>query len=161
MGEQGLDADGVISDAPSRRSFLGRLLGGTLLAGAAGVLGSIVAYLLPTAEVRSSLGPQRLRVGRADEFAVGEAKLALVDDEPVWVLKLATGFVALSATCTHKGCTIKWEGERRLFGCPCHEGRFDERGNVLSGLPRRPLQHFRVGIVGGDVFVSRGGDHSA
>jgi cytochrome b6-f complex iron-sulfur subunit len=161
VSEQGLDADPVDSDAPSRRSFLGRLLAGTLLAGAAGVLGSIVAYLFPTAEVRSSLGPQRMRVGRADEFALGEAKLALVDDEPVWVLKLATGFVAVSATCTHKGCAIKWEGERRLFVCPCLEGRFDERGNVLSGLPRKPLPHFRVGIVGADVFVSRGGERPA
>jgi Rieske Fe-S protein len=107
------------------------------------------------------LGPQRVKVGPASTFALGQGRLALVDDEPVWVLKLATGFVGVAATCTHKGCLIKWEGGRRLFSCPCHEALFDERGNVLSGLPRRPLPHFRVGLVAGDVYVARGGDHPA
>jgi cytochrome b6-f complex iron-sulfur subunit len=71
------------------------------------------------------------------------------------VVRLASGFVAMSAWCTHKGCVIKWDAPRRVFNCPCHEGRFDERGNVVAGLPLRPLTRFRVGLVGSDVYVSR------
>ncbi len=147
---------GVGEQAVTRRSFLSRLLRGTLLTGAAGIIASIVAYLFPAAEVSSALGPRRVKVGGADELLPGEGKLVLVDDEPVWVVRSAGGFVGMSAWCTHKGCTIKWEAQRRLFSCPCHEGLFDERGNVISGLPLRPLTHFRVGLVEGDVYVSRG-----
>jgi cytochrome b6-f complex iron-sulfur subunit len=139
----------------SRRSFLSRLLRGTLAAGAAAVAGAIGAFLSPSAQVRSALGPQRVKIGRADEIAPGTGKLALVDDEPVWVVNAGRGFVGLSATCTHKGCVVKWEEGRRLFRCPCHEGRFDDHGNVVFGLPRRPLARFEVAVIGGDVYVSR------
>jgi cytochrome b6-f complex iron-sulfur subunit len=145
---------------PTRRSFLAKLLGGTVLTGVAGVLSAIVAYLVPPEQVRSSLGPQRVRVGRGDDLAVGEGKLVLVDDEPVWVIRVARGYVAWSAVCTHKGCLLKWERQRKLFQCPCHEGLFNDHGNVVSGLPRRALTAYRVGLVGGGVYVSRAGEWS-
>ncbi len=123
------------------------------------MVSGVVAYLFAPGEVRSSLGPARVKVDSAGGIAQGTAKLALVDGEPVWVAHLASGFVALSALCTHKGCIVKWDDLGRVFRCPCHEGLFDERGNVVSGLPRRSLSRFRVGLVGGDVYVSRGAEH--
>lgn len=142
---------------PTRRSFLGRVLGGTILVGVAGVISSIVAYLVPPDEVQSGLGPLRTKVGKAEDLAPGQAKLTLVNDEPVWVVHQARkGFAAFSALCTHKGCLVKWDEKRGLFMCPCHEGRFDEEGNVVSGLPRRPLARFRVGLVREQLYVSRG-----
>ena len=30
----------------------------------------------------------------------------------------------------------------------------DERGNVVTGLPLRPLPRFRIGITEGDLYVS-------
>jgi len=142
---------------PSRRSFLGRLLGGTVLVGAAGVISSMLAYLLPPEEVSAGLGPLRAKAGRADEIPTGEAKLILVNDEPVWVIhETQKGFAAFSALCTHKGCLVKWDDKQHVFVCPCHEGRFDEDGNVVSGLPRRPLTRLRVGVVNDELYVSRG-----
>ena len=141
-------------DLVTRRSFLQRLLNGTLLAGAAGVLGSIVAYLFAPTGVRSSLGPQRVKVGKREDVPPGDGKLALVDDEPVWVLNLGRTLVGMSAVCTHKGCIIKWQATRRLFSCPCHDGLFDERGNVVSGLPLRPLTRFDVTVAGDDIYVA-------
>lgn len=148
----------MTDDQASRRSFLGRLLAGTVLAGMAGAVGSVLAFLLPPAEVRSTLGPRRVRVGGAADLPQGRGKLTLVDNEAVWILHLPSGFVALSASCTHKGCLLNWEEKRRLFVCPCHNGRFDESGNVVSGMPRLPLSRFRVASVGGDLYVSRGED---
>lgn len=145
-----------MADTSSRRFFLSRLLGGTLLTGCAGMLASVVAYLFPSTRVSSALGPQHVRVGAAAQMKSGEGKLALVEDEPVWVVRSGEGFTALSAWCTHEGCIVKWEQPRRVFSCPCHEGSFDEHGNVVSGLPRRPLRSFRVGFLNGDVYVSRG-----
>ena len=143
-------------ESPSRRSFLGRLLSGTLLTGAAGIVATIVAYLFPPEQASSALGPRRVKVAKPDEIRPGEGKLTLVDEEPVWVVRLTRGFVAMSALCTHRGCIVKWDPEGRLFRCPCHEGQFDEHGNVVSGLPLRPLTPFRVGLLRGDLFVFRG-----
>ncbi|MFQ5665335.1 MAG: ubiquinol-cytochrome c reductase iron-sulfur subunit [Candidatus Binatia bacterium] len=145
----------MADDRASRRSFLRKLLGGCLFAGLGGTLASVGAYLFPADAVSSALGPRRIKVGRAGDVPLGHGKLTLIEDEPVWVVHLARDFVAMSAWCTHKGCIVKWEVERRLFACPCHQGMFDGRGNVISGLPLRPLRRFRVGVVGGDLYVSR------
>jgi cytochrome b6-f complex iron-sulfur subunit len=143
-------------ESATRRSFLSRLLAGTLLTGGAGVFAAIVAYLFPPAEAGSVLGPRRVKIGSPDEILPGEGKLTLVDEEPVWVVRLTRGFAAMSALCTHQGCIVKWDPQGRLFRCPCHEGQFDEHGNVVSGLPLRPLTRFRVGALRGDLFVFRG-----
>jgi Rieske Fe-S protein len=46
---------------------------------------------------------------------------------------------ALSATCTHLGCTVRWESNAGQFHCPCHGGVYDRAGAVVSGPPPRPL----------------------
>ena len=46
---------------------------------------------------------------------------------------------ALSATCTHLGCQVRWDAGATQFRCPCHGGVFDASGNVVDGPPRRGL----------------------
>jgi Rieske Fe-S protein len=54
------------------------------------------------------------------------------------------GIIAISATCTHMGCLIKWQDKERKYLCPCHGGLFTEYGkpdkaspiNYLTSLPR-------------------------
>ncbi len=43
--------------------------------------------------------------------------------------------VAYSLLCTHMGCPVAYDAERRLFKCPCHFSIFDpERsGQMVSG----------------------------
>jgi len=145
----------------TRRSFLERLMAGTLLTGVLAGLSGILAYLFPPEAVSSGLSPERTKVGKAVDLSPGKGKLTLVEGEPVWVVSLPNGFVAVSALCTHRGCIVKWSDTRRVFTCPCHEGLFDEQGNVLSGLPRRPLARLRVGLVRGELYVSRAPERSA
>lgn len=139
----------------TRRSFLGKMMAGTLLAEGFATVGAVLAYLFPPKGATSAVRPLRVKTGNADDIPTGRGKLTLFDGEPVWVVNLPLGFVGLSALCTHKGCVIKWDEKRGLFSCPCHEGLFDEQGNVVSGLPRQPLKRFRVGLLDGDVYVSR------
>jgi menaquinol-cytochrome c reductase iron-sulfur subunit len=65
------------------------------------------------------------------------------------------GVHALSATCTHLGCQVRWEPQTRKFLCPCHGGMFDPQGNVVSGPPPRPLDRVeaRLDASGSDVLV--------
>lgn len=61
---------------------------------------------------------------------------------------------ALSAVCTHLGCTVSWEDSRQLFACPCHGGRYGPDGAVLGGPPPRPLRKMAVKVEQGEVLVS-------
>ena len=62
---------------------------------------------------------------------------------------------ALSATCTHLGCQVRWDTETTKFRCPCHGGVFDAQGNVVSGPPPRALDRIDAQIdpTGSDVLV--------
>lgn len=46
---------------------------------------------------------------------------------------------AISATCTHFGCTVAWKSEQKRFVCPCHGSQFDDQGRVVHGPARRNL----------------------
>lgn len=62
---------------------------------------------------------------------------------------------ALSATCTHLGCQVRWDAEATRFRCPCHGGVFDAQGQVVEGPPPRPLDRVeaRLNDAGDHVLV--------
>lgn len=51
-------------------------------------------------------------------------------------------FRILSNLCSHAHCAVQWSAETGVFQCPCHEGRFDRSGHVVSGPPPAPLVQF-------------------
>jgi Rieske Fe-S protein len=61
----------------------------------------------------------------------------------------------MSATCTHLGCQVRWDGDATKFRCPCHGGVFDAQGNVVEGPPPRPLDRIeaRIDDQTGQVMV--------
>lgn len=61
--------------------------------------------------------------------------------------------IVLSATCTHLGCTVRWDDQKREFACPCHGGRFDAEGKVIGGPPPRGLANLPAEIRDGDIYV--------
>jgi nitrite reductase/ring-hydroxylating ferredoxin subunit len=64
------------------------------------------------------------------------------------------GVRALSATCTHLGCRVRWDEAADRFRCPCHGGAYSVEGRVLAGPPPRPLAELRARISEtGDVEV--------
>jgi len=127
------------------RSFLG--LWGL---GAAGVIG---AYLNPGGH-ESRIAQRTVRVGALDDMTIGEARLVRHGATPFYVVRLdAQRVVALSAVCTHVRCILDYDRERKGLVCPCHDGRFDLAGKVLSGPPPRPLQAYTVAVRAGIVHV--------
>lgn len=65
------------------------------------------------------------------------------------------GYRALSSTCTHLSCRVRWDRDRKSFLCPCHGGVYDREGRVVEGPPPRPLDRLavRVNSQTGDLEV--------
>jgi glycine/D-amino acid oxidase-like deaminating enzyme/nitrite reductase/ring-hydroxylating ferredoxin subunit len=90
----------------------------------------------------------RLTADGEDQLATlepGRGLVARIDGRTVAIAKDADGVLqAVSATCTHLGCTIAHDPERGCWQCPCHGSRFALDGEVLQGPATRPLERVDV-----------------
>ena len=137
----------------NRRRFLDWVSKAFLGLWGLGAAGAIGAYLRPP-EHGSGMAERTVRVGMLEDFEIGQAQLVRHGVSPFYVVRLdATRIVALSAVCTHVRCILGFDRERRALTCPCHDGRFDLAGQVLSGPPPRPLPSYSVSVRAGEVFV--------
>jgi Rieske Fe-S protein len=62
----------------------------------------------------------------------GASKVAVFRDN-------AGEFHTMSATCTHLGCVVNWNGVEKTWDCPCHGSRFNALGKVVNGPATRDL----------------------
>ena len=142
----------------NRRDFLKRIIKSfSALIGLLFVLS--IAYLSPLRLKRKTLRffpvldedelPQRgvRRVGFSYESRGREVKgyAFVVPEEGRWI--------AFSPVCTHLGCFVTWDNNRKEFLCPCHGGRYTMRGEVASGPPPRPLTRLPIEVREGKVYI--------
>jgi cytochrome b6-f complex iron-sulfur subunit len=138
----------------NRRRFVNLFLGGSLLATAGSLLYPVIRYLIPPRQAESLA--KRILAATVGELAPNSAKLFRFGSSPALLINTTEGQLrALSAVCTHLTCTVHYESETTTIYCPCHNGRFDLAGNVISGPPPRPLEVYDVEVVGSDIFVSK------
>jgi menaquinol-cytochrome c reductase iron-sulfur subunit len=138
-----------------RRNFISRLgVGATLLA-LGGQAYAFMRSLVPNVLYEE---PQRFKVGTIDQFGEG-AKF--IEDKRVFIFRQKNTFHAISASCTHLGCTVKMQRlgqpkkvsvrgreleEQEEFACPCHGSKYYGDGTNYSGPAPRPLAHFRLEV---------------
>lgn len=137
----------------ARRSFLTRLVlaGAALIgAGVAGLAGAVV-----TPRARAATKRWRPAASMFDLPPGGPFVATLTERHSdgwhetrkefvVFIDKVGDQYRALSATCTHLGCRVAWEGAQGHYKCPCHGGVFDRSGAVVSGPPPRGLHTLPV-----------------
>jgi cytochrome b6-f complex iron-sulfur subunit len=145
-------------EAKTRRAFL-------VAAGAAGVcyaaaLGyPVYRYLASPSEMALSASAvtevtlkdaQKLPAGSVLMFKFGASPAMLIHhDDGRWV--------ALTAVCTHLGCTVQYEQQADRIHCACHGGVYNAyTGANVSGPPPKPLKLFKVAVNEVGVQVSRG-----
>lgn len=154
----------------SRRGFLKALIAlfNGLIALALTVPG--LGYLL-TPVFRKGTGAW-ITLGSRDKFTNGEPQKATFKyiSESGYTREQRTGFVwvvphqtdadqvtVLSAVCTHTGCNVAWHSDEHLFLCPCHGGKYNERGEVVAGPPPRPLAKLPIRIENGEIAIQFSG----
>jgi len=61
---------------------------------------------------------------------------------------------AISAVCTHAGCTIALDDATKSWLCPCHGSRYDLQGKVIDGPAERPLAKYTVLFDGTTITIT-------
>ena len=141
----------------SRRGFL-------VAAGAAGLcytaaLGyPIYRYLASPAEMAASAtAVTEVTLKDAREAARRLGLMFKFGTSPAMLIHHEDGtWVALTAVCTHLGCTVQYEPQANRIHCACHGGVYDPyTGANVSGPPPKPLKLFKVAVNAAGVDVSR------
>jgi Rieske Fe-S protein len=139
---------------PPRRRIVEILLGGGLFTSAASFLYPILRYLVPPSV--PNLGGDDMVACKVGEMRPNGSKIFRFGTRPALLLLTAEGeYRALSAVCTHLGCTVQYRPDLHAIWCACHNGMYDLNGRNVSGPPPRPLDQFQVHLRGDEIVVSR------
>jgi menaquinol-cytochrome c reductase iron-sulfur subunit len=152
----------IMSDTPpkpDRRDFLLKIGAG---AGAAAVATQAVASMRSLVPNVSYDAPTTVKLGAPVDFPEG---LKFLPDERLFVFREGQTFHAISATCTHLGCTVRAEALSsptvseaegaplkltHRFQCPCHGSQYTGDGVNVAGPAPRPLAWFRLSVSADD-----------
>jgi cytochrome b6-f complex iron-sulfur subunit len=144
---------------PTRRTLLSKLGIGVLVASAVGLANAFVRSLVPNVLYEP---PRRFKIGSPEKFPEGATYL---EDSRLFVFRDQRTFQAMSAVCTHLGCTVKMvtlnepqtvevHGQRfqeqREFHCPCHGSKYYGDGTNYAGPAPRPLTRYRLDVTADD-----------
>lgn len=128
------------SEQVSRRNFLrSAVIGGGVVLVGAGAFG-VGRMLLSGSDERPKIGV--VTIPKDGIPAVGAEPLK---HEPggFYLINNEDGALAMSWICTHRHCTVPWNGDedarRGQFQCPCHGSEFNRNGERTSGPAPRPL----------------------
>ncbi len=145
-----------VAASPARRTFLRRLGGGAAIIGLGGFTYQWVRSLVPNVLYEP---PKRFKIGNPASLAEG---MTFLEDRRLYVFKEGRSMYAISAVCTHLGCTVKYvrlnqpetvvlEGVTTAvpfeFHCPCHGSRFYADGTNYAGPAPRPLHWYRLELA--------------
>jgi len=150
--------DTLNGEARTRRAFL-------MAAGAAGVcyaaaLGyPVYRYLASPDEMAlSASAVTEVTLKDAQKLPSGSALMFKFGPSPAVLIHHTDGrWIALSAVCSHLGCTVQYEPQMDRIHCACHGGVYNAyTGANVSGPPPKPLKLFKVAVNETGVEVSRG-----
>jgi cytochrome b6-f complex iron-sulfur subunit len=111
----------------SRRRFFSWMGWGSSTAFLVSSAAAMVKFFYPKVTYEPD---QQFRAGFPEDFPQG--KMVFLPDWKVFVVREPEGFHAISAVCTHLGCTVIWEEKLGIFYCRCHGGRFHRDGHNFA-----------------------------
>ncbi len=138
-----------------RRKFLKNIGLGSLISVLAGQIYAWIRSLFPNVSYE---GARRVKLDEPNKIPDG---VTFIDDIKTYIFRENNTFYAISAVCTHLGCTVKYVGLSKPkivkiggkeveikweFHCPCHGSKFYGDGTNYAGPAPRPLEWVKVEI---------------
>lgn len=138
-----------------RRDFLLKLGIGSGLAALGAQTVASMRSLVPNVSYDA---PTTVKIGMPNDFPDG---LKFLPDQRLFVFREGKTFHAVSAVCTHLGCTVRAEAlpqpevktvegqSLRLthrFLCPCHGSKYGGDGSNESGPAPKPLAWYHLSV---------------
>ncbi|MDZ7345013.1 MAG: ubiquinol-cytochrome c reductase iron-sulfur subunit [candidate division KSB1 bacterium] len=110
---------------------------------------------LPRIQASAVGGRITIAIDAASPLAsVGSAALVQYSGGALLVAHTAQdSFLALSAICTHQGCTITGYSNQ-VYTCPCHGSQFNTEGQVRRGPAASPLRKFQTQFANNQLTIS-------
>jgi Rieske Fe-S protein len=102
-----------------------------------------------------TVGPKD--IGATNSLQPGKNKTVYLGKKKVIVARSRDGSLhAVSAICTHLGCSIRMDSEvgKEGFACNCHASRFSFDGENLGGPATLPLEKFAVTAKDGRMVLT-------
>ncbi|MBL4664968.1 ubiquinol-cytochrome c reductase iron-sulfur subunit [Nitrospina gracilis] len=136
----------------NRREFLSYcFMGSSLFASMALLSVYVVQFLLPSANKNPT---RKIYITTTDKIRPGNSfKFTDLRGGHITVTNTGSEFIALSTKCTHLGCQVHWKKNEKMFYCPCHEGYFNPKGEVVKGPPPAPLSSYKVEVVDQAIYI--------
>jgi hypothetical protein len=79
------------------------------------------------------------------ELTAGDGKIVRFEGEKIGISRSADGQLhAVNPVCTHMKCDVSWNLAEQSWDCPCHGGRFDCKGKLLTGPPSTDLEAVNI-----------------
>lgn len=152
-------------DRLSRRDFMKTATGAIAGIISLGMAIPAVAYIVGPA-LKKNEAEEWIALGSASKVELGTPTLfkTRIERQTGWILNVSEvsvyvltddgrEYVAMSNTCTHLGCRVRWITDQEQFFCPCHNAAFDKDGEVLSGPPPRPLDRYEVKVEDDQLYI--------
>ncbi len=143
----------------NRREFLMKVGIGAGVAALAGQTAASLRSLVPNVSYDA---PTIVKLGPPAEFPDG---LKFLPEQRLFVFREGKTFHAISAVCTHLGCTVRAEALPRVetqdvegkplrithrFLCPCHGSVYKGDGSNVSGPAPKPLAWYELSVAADD-----------
>ncbi len=125
----------------TRREILSRFGWVATIGTFGGLAGASIRYVIPNVLYEP---PLTFKVGRPEDYPEG---VDYIDDKRIFIIRQGNLFKAVSAVCTHLGCSLQWAAERNRFECPCHGSLFNARGQVTAGPAQNALPWYEVNLT--------------
>jgi cytochrome b6-f complex iron-sulfur subunit len=159
--EDGTNPEGHIwRIAPTRRDFIGFLGWGAVLTSIG--IGTLAWVRLMYPRVLFE-PPSQFKLGKPTEYAPQSVADKWIRAYRFWLARFDDRFVAISAICTHLGCTPRYLNTEDKFKCPCHGSGY--RGyssgwkviaTNFEGPAPRPMERFKLSLADdGQIMVDK------
>ena len=140
----------------SRRDLL--QLGVT--AGASSILGGCQMFGSRKADVVAQAKDNQVTLSKEESLKLLASEGSLLVEpkgfgDKILVVQATDGNLhAISAVCTHLGCTVQYDEKLGHIRCPCHGSQYGLDGHNIKGPAKRPLKRYGVRTENGLVVLT-------